>query len=377
MIHERFSALIRDRARIGQPTTRSWVEHGNLSVAERRVNRLARSCFDGSPSYHASVTLTPTPAELSQYVKRIARSVGFDSCGIAGAAPIGRSDYVREWLDRGRAGTMQYMHKYFEPRTDPTLLLKNAKSIIMVTLLYKQDGVETVGRSTPHEPTNRGRVAMYAWGDDYHKVVKTKLFQMADRMREELAEAFEVKACVDTAPLLEREVAAAAGLGWIGKNTLVLDRKLGSYFFLGGLVTTLDLAPDTPEVDHCGTCTACLDACPTGAFPAPYEMDASRCISYLTIEHRSHIADELADRMSDWVFGCDVCQEVCPHNRHAPTTREPRFQLRPPSPRLDLDDVSTWTIEDYRLHLRGSAIKRAKLDMLQRNARIARNNASS
>ena len=320
--------------------------------------------------------MSVTPTELGQYVKRLSKSVGFDSCGIARAEPIGRSDYVREWLDSGRAGTMQYMYKYFKSRVDPSQLLENARSIIMVALLYNQDGAESGEPSAMRDPANPGRVAMYAWGDDYHRVLKVKLFQMADRMREDLEEPFEAKACVDTAPLLEREAAAAAGLGWIGKNTMVLDRKLGSYFFLGGLITTLDLPPDTPEVDHCGTCTACLDACPTGAFPAPYEMDASRCISYLTIEHRGDIAEELADRMGDWVFGCDVCQEVCPYNRHAPTTREPRFQLRPPSPRLDLDDVATWTTDDYRQHLRGSAIKRAKLDMLQRNARIARNNAS-
>ena len=166
---------------------------------------------------------------------------------------------------------------------------------------------------------------MYAWGDDYHEVIRSKLGALVERMRTELVEPFEARVCVDTAPILERELAAAAGIGWIGKNTLVLHHELGSYFFLGAIVTTLDLAPDEPLPDHCGTCTACLDACPTQAFPKPYEMDASRCISYLTIEHRGDISKPFQKMMGDWVFGCDVCQEVCPYNRSAPTTREPRI----------------------------------------------------
>ena len=190
-----------------------------------------------------------------------------------------------------------------------------------------------------------------------------------------LPTAFETKACVDTAPLLEREFAAAAGIGWIGKNTMVLNERIGSYFFLGAIVTTLELVPDEPATDHCGTCTACLTACPTGAFPAPYEMDASRCISYLTIEHRTEIDGSLAARMEDWVFGCDVCQEVCPHNRRAPHTTEPRFVPRPPIVNPVLDELLEWSTEDYRRNLRGSAMRRARLDMLQRNAEIARRNA--
>ena len=215
---------------------------------------------------------------------------------------------------------------------------------------------------------------MYAWGDDYHDVVKRKLFALADRMRLDLTEPFEAKACVDTAPLLEREAAAAAGIGWIGKNTMVLDHRLGSYFFLGALVTTLELAVDEPVADHCGSCTACLDACPTDAFPAPYEMDASRCISYLTIEHRGDISKAFQEMMGDWIFGCDVCQEVCPFNRDAPETREPRFAIRSPAPDPKLEDVLGWSLDDYRRQLRGSAVKRAKLDMLKRNAKIAREN---
>ncbi len=311
-----------------------------------------------------------TPAALSQYVKSIAREVGFDQCGVARAEPIERGDYVREWLENGRAAGMAYLQRNLQKRLSAAELVDGARSVVVVALNYHQPAPASSDDSPP-----RGRVARYAWGEDYHRVVKDKLFSIADRMRDELPEPFEAKACVDTAPLLEREFAAAAGIGWIGKNTMVLDRRLGSYFFLGALVTTLTMEPDAPEADHCGTCTACLDACPTGAFPAPYQMDARRCISYLTIEHRGEIDSALHEGMGDWLFGCDVCQEVCPYNRDAPTTNEPRFAIRSTGPAIALDDVLGWSIDDYRRELRGSAMKRAKLEMLQRNARIAQRNA--
>ncbi len=308
---------------------------------------------------------------LSQRVKNLAASLGFDRCGVARAEPIGRAAYVRAWLDSGRAGAMEYMHQHFKRRADPRRLLQGAKSVIVVALQYHQR--RPAIPESDRDP--RGRVAMYAWGDDYHDIIKAKLMKIADHMRSELAGPFEVKACVDTAPLLERELAAAAGIGWIGKNTMLLHHQLGSYFFLGALVTTLELAPDQPVVDRCGTCTACLEACPTEAFPAAHEMDASRCISYLTIERRHDIPESLKPKMGDWIFGCDVCQEVCPYNRHAPTAREPRFKIRPPGPQPKLDDVLGWSMDDYRTLLRDSAIRRATLDMLKRNALIARANA--
>jgi epoxyqueuosine reductase len=216
---------------------------------------------------------------------------------------------------------------------------------------------------------------MYAWGEDYHVVVREKLTALLDRLRDALTEPFAAKVCVDTAPLVEREWAAQAGIGWIGKNTLVLDDQLGSYFFLGAIVTTLELEPDEPVADHCGTCTACLEACPTSAFPAAYQMDAPRCISYLTIEHRANIPAEFHEKMGNWVFGCDVCQEVCPFNRRASLTREPRFAIRPPGAEPLLNEILSWTPEDYRAQLKGSAMKRAKLGMLHRNAAITRKNA--
>lgn len=331
-----------------------------------------------------------TATQKSERIKRLARSLGFERCGIAPASRVSREDYFRTWLQSGRAGEMHYLQKYFDQRVDPSVLLEGARSVIVVALNYHQPGdtaqsdcsAEVQTGSSSDSP--RGRVAQYAWGDDYHTIIKQKLFTLADSLKEqpELDKRqpentpVQTKVCVDTAPLLERELAAAAGVGWIGKNTMVIHPQLGSYFFLGAVVTTLALEPDQPMADHCGTCTACLEACPTQAFPAPYEMDASRCISYLTIEHRSDINKTLQSAMGDWIFGCDICQEVCPHNHHAPTTQEAGFAKRPPGPTPALQEILQWTPQDYREQLRGSAMKRAKLDMLQRNATIALTNLS-
>lgn len=264
---------------------------------------------------------------------------------------------------------MEYLHRYFDKRVDPRELLPGAKCVIAVALIYNQQPPQTAGSCS-----KTGKVARYAWGDDYHKIVKAKLHRMADKMHDELPDDFETRACVDTAPLIEREFAAAAGIGWIGKNTLVLRQDLGSYFFLGALVTTLEIAADTPIADHCGTCTACLEACPTDAFPAPYKMDASRCISYLTIEHRGDITRAFQEKMGSWIFGCDECQTACPYNREAPVTTEPRFQIRSPGPQPSLRDLQDWSEDDYRSHLRGSAMKRATWQMLRRNVAIAAKN---
>jgi epoxyqueuosine reductase len=313
------------------------------------------------------------PVERAQLVKNRARELGFDHCGIARAEPIGRADYVRAWLAAGRAGSMDYLRRHLEQRLDPRNLLDGAQSVIVTALLYHQaEPAEPVGDDRP-----RGRVASYAWGRDYHRVVKRKLHALADSLRDVFGAAHTFKACVDTAPLLERELAAMAGIGWIGKNTMVLNQRLGSYFFLGALVTTLELAVDEPVADHCGSCTACLDACPTRAFPAAYKMDASRCISYFTIEHRGVIPPEFHKDIGDWLFGCDVCQEVCPFNRQAPTTREADFAVRPPGPTPMLEEVLSWTEEDYDKQLAGSAARRATLAMWKRNAEIVKRNAEA
>ena len=309
-----------------------------------------------------------SPSEKSAHVHRIAVDIGFDRVGIAPAGPVARSDYLRTWLDRGQGASMLYLRRHFQQRTDPRKLLPDARSIIVTALNYHQP----VPKRPDDEP--RGRVARYAWGDDYHGVVKDRLAALSQSLRVAIDEPFDAKACVDTAPVLEREWAAVAGVGWIGKNTMVLHQDLGSYFFLGEIITTLELAPDAPATDRCGSCTRCLEACPTGALSAPYEMDASRCISYLTIELREEIPQRFQPAIDDWIFGCDICQEVCPYNRGAPTSQA--FPIRPPVPYPPLADILSWTPRDYGTTLRGSAMRRAKLPMLQRNAAIALTNTS-
>ena len=310
-----------------------------------------------------------TPAHKSAWIKKIAREAGFDGAGVAPAVRPGGADHYRQWLAEGRAGRMDYLRRHVEHRTDARLLLPGARSVIVVSHNYH--------RPAPPEPADgqpRGRIAMYAWGRDYHRVVRKKLNAMIDRMRETLDEPFEARACVDTAPLLEREFAAAAGIGWIGRNTMVLDRKSGSYFVLGEIVTTLDLEYDEPVEDRCGQCTRCVDACPTGALDHPYRMDASRCISYLTIELRDEVPEALQPHMGNWVYGCDICQAVCPYNRKAPVTAEADYAIREPAPYPLLTDLLSWSRSDYGEKLTGSAMKRATLVMLQRNAKIAMDN---
>lgn len=314
-----------------------------------------------------------TPGQLSRRIKELASQVGFDRCGIALAVRSTREAYVRGWLESGRAGTMSYLRRNLEKRVDARQLLPGARSVIVTASSYaaKPTQDRPAGWS---EPT--GRIAMYAWGEDYHKVVRQRNRELISAIRREVPQDFKTRACVDTAPLLEREYAAAAGLGWIGKNTMVLDRELGSYFVLGAIVTTLELEPDEPAENHCGSCRACLESCPTGAFPAAYEMDARRCISYLTIEHRGPIAPELAERMGDWLFGCDVCQSVCPFNREVPSGLDARLAPANARTRLPLREVLDWSEEAYIAATAGKATDRASLAMWRRNAAIAAENGS-
>ena len=309
-------------------------------------------------------TLTATEA-----VKQRARELGFDLVGVAPAAASQYRDYLRRWLDEGRAGSMRYLEHRFDERTDPAVYLPGARSVICVAMNYHVP-LEPV----PTEEKGRhGRVARYALGDDYHEVIKSRLHALADWIRSEFPEA-QTRAAVDTAPVMEKELAARAGLGWVGKNTCLINAEVGSWLLLGEVITTLELTPDAPATDHCGTCARCIDACPTGAITAPYQLDARRCISYLTIEHRDEIAPELQGRIGDWLYGCDICQDVCPHNRNAPATADAALRPRFPTGTLNVDEVLGWGDEEYRAKLRGSAMKRVKLPVLQRNARIIAQN---
>jgi epoxyqueuosine reductase len=302
-------------------------------------------------------------------VKQRAREIGFDLVGIASAAPSRRRDYLRGWLDEGQAGEMRYLANRFEERTQPQVYLPGAQSIVCVAMNYHVP-LEPV----PEDERNRhGRIARYALGDDYHELIKSRLHTLADWIREQFPEV-QTRACVDTAPVMEKELAARAGVGWLGKNSCIINPKIGSWLLLGEILTTLSLPSDEEATDHCGTCTRCIDACPTGAITGPYRLDARKCISYLTIEHRGEIAPELRPQMGDWLYGCDICQDVCPHNRKAPPASDPALAPRFTTGTLDVTEVEKWSVDEYRQRLRGSAMKRVKLPVLQRNARIVAEN---
>jgi epoxyqueuosine reductase len=306
--------------------------------------------------------------ELSTQIKLKARELGFDLVGIAPAHPSQYQDYFRQWLAQGRAGTMHYLHKRFEERTDPAMYLPGAQSVVCVAVNYYAPLEEP-------DQSKRGKVARYALGDDYHEVLKPKLHQLADWIHAAVPEC-QTKAAVDTAPLMEKELAARAGIGWLGKNTCIINPHIGSWLLLGEIITTAELEYDNPAADHCGTCTRCIDACPTAAITAPYQLDARKCISYLTIEHRDEIEPALGAAVGEWLYGCDVCQDVCPWNSKAVGTEAAEFQPRMPTGSLDVGEVLNWAPDDYRARLKGSAMKRVKLPVLQRNARIVAENLS-
>ena len=327
---------------------------------------------DMMPDNHQRSGAGLTPAEMSQVIKTSALAIGFDRVGITVAEPLAAAEHYRSWLAHGYAGKMGYLSRNADLRSDPRGLLDGARSIVCVALNYhRSDPV-----SPPDPDCETGKVAQYARGRDYHVILRQMLESLAADMRSRLPQTFEYRPCVDTAPLLERELARQAGLGWIGKHTLVLHEQLGSYFFLGELITTLELAADSPLPDRCGTCTRCLDACPTDAFAQAGVLDASRCISYLTIENRDEIDPSFHSAMSSWVFGCDICQEVCPFNRKAPLTTHEDLLDDVVGAELDLAELINLRSGEYRRLTAGSAARRATRPMWQRNARIALENAT-
>jgi epoxyqueuosine reductase len=308
---------------------------------------------------------------LATQIKEKARGLGFDLVGFAPAQRSRHAEYVREWLAAGRAGSMAYLEKRLDERIDPAVYLPGAQSIICVAMNYHFPLEEVAEEARSFH----GRIARYALGDDYHEIIKQRLHALADWIRE-IAPDAQTRAAVDTAPVLERELADMAGIGWVGKNTCVINPRVGSWLLLGQIITTLALPADEPMADHCGTCTRCIDACPTAAITQPYQLDASRCISYLTIEHRAEIPAEFHAPIGDWIYGCDICQDVCPHNSRAPAGTETRLAPRFPTGSLDAREVLQWDEQAYRDRLRQSAMKRIKLPVLKRNAQIVLNNAT-
>lgn len=295
----------------------------------------------------------------TQFIKTKASELGFSFCGISRAEFLeDEAPRLEEWLKRGYQGKMGYLENYFEKRLDPTLLVPGARSV--VSLLYNYFPETDLG-------SNGGlKIAKYAYGEDYHFVVKDKLKSLLEEIRQEIGEV-NGRAFVDSAPVMERVWAKRSGTGWIGKNSLLLNREMGSFFFIAELITDIGLAYDSPAKDYCGTCTACIDACPTDAITEPMVVDGSKCISYFTIELKEEIPPEVKGKFENWIFGCDICQDVCPWNRFASPHREDRFT---PSPEMQSFSEKDWldiTEEVFEKVFRNSAVKRAKLSGLKRN----------
>jgi epoxyqueuosine reductase len=304
-------------------------------------------------------------------VKAQAASLGFDLCGIAPAVAFSELRLLRAWLDRGYGGSMRYLERSAESRMDPARVLPGARTAIVTGTVYHVDRPRSVERAD----RTRALVSRYAWSDDYHGVIAGRLRALLTWMRDQAPAPFEARAFVDTGPVQEKALAHHAGLGWIGKHSCVVNPDLGSWFFLSVILSTLELDVDQPAVDQCGTCTRCLDACPTGALCGPRLLDATRCIAYLTIEERGAIPSALRPAIGNRIFGCDVCQDVCPYNEAAPCSASVEWQ---PRPGLEHPALSTlWRLSDAGLTalVIGTPVARPALAALRRNIAVAIGNA--
>ncbi len=321
------------------------------------------------------------PVSLTEEIKAHAASLGFDLAGVTTADPPRHGDYYAEWVEQGLAGEMAYLGRQIEKRQDPRRILPDARSLVVVAMNYRcpdPDPVPGMQAGTPEDPpesTNpRGKIARYARGDDYHDVMKAKLLALLRFVQDRAGRPVEGKVYVDTGPVLEREFAVRAGLGWFGKHTNLIHKRVGSWLLIGEILLDIELDPDGPAADHCGTCTLCLEACPTDAIVEPYVVDSRRCISYHTIELKGAIPLEYRAAMEDRVFGCDDCQDVCPWNRRAPETGHPAFVARPWNEMPDLIEMLGLTPEAFRTRFKGSPVKRTKRRGLLRNAAVALGN---
>jgi len=292
-------------------------------------------------------------------IKQISQRLGFMACGIS------KADFLTEeaprfesWLKQGHHGEMGYMARNFDKRLDPRKLVPGAKSVVSLLYNYFPNQVQ--------EDEAAPKIARYAYGKDYHRVIKDKLFAFMHEIQTEIG-AVEGRVFVDSAPVLEKAWAAKSGLGWIGKNTNLIRKQSGSYFFIAELIIDIDLTPDSVATDHCGSCTACLDACPTNAFSAPYQLDASKCISYFTIELKDAIPTEVKGQFDNWAFGCDICQEVCPWNRFSTPHSEPNFEPNPEMLQLSKNDWEEITEEVFSRLFEASAVQRTGFNGLKRN----------
>ncbi len=326
----------------------------------------------GPLSFCHDMNARPDPAALARDVKQEARRLGFEACGIARAEQLDtEARRLEEWLNGSRHAGMTWMERHFDLRIDPRRLVDGARSVISVIDNYYQ----------PLEPSSEpdhGRVSRYAWGDDYHRVMKKRLKKLMQWIEDRCGTEVNGRAFVDSAPVMDKAWAQRAGVGWIGKNANLIRQGLGSWFFIGELIVDVDLTPDGPAFDHCGSCTRCIDACPTDAIVEPYVIDSNRCISYLTIENREPtINAELAERSDNWVFGCDVCQEVCPWNKFRKPATEARYYPRRNTTQTSIADWQDMSEEEFLERFAGSPIRRAGHAGIQRNVRAVAANGRS
>jgi epoxyqueuosine reductase len=306
----------------------------------------------------------------SESIKRRARELGFDLCGIAPAAAFPELAFLRQWIDRGYAGTMAYLPRTADRRFDVRGVVPSARSVIMTGTVYNTRKPYSTERADP----TLGEVARYAWGPDYHEVLGGRLEALLAWMREEHPQPFDARAYVDTGPVQERVYAQYAGLGWIGKNTCLINHEAGSWILLAEIICSLPLAPDPPALDQCGSCTLCLEACPTDAFVEPHVLDATKCISYLTIEYRGDIPEQHRAALGNHVFGCDICQEVCPWNGAAAMAPEGTWSPDHAMSTPNLLELSRRSDEELNAAIAGTPLTRAGVKGLRRNVSVALQN---
>ncbi|MXZ18521.1 MAG: tRNA epoxyqueuosine(34) reductase QueG [Rhodothermaceae bacterium] len=304
-------------------------------------------------------------SKLAKQLKLEAARLGFDACGIAQARQLDdEAKRLEVWLANGQHASMAYMTRNFEKRVDPRKLVPGAKRVVTVLYSYWQGGAHAEGA---------GKISRYAWGDDYHQVMKERLYELYSWLEGEV-KTLSGRVFVDSAPVMDKVWAQRSGLGWIAKNTNLINPRIGSWFFIGTLIIDVPLTCDDPATyDHCGSCTRCIDACPTDAIYQPYVVDSNRCISYWTIEHRGDsLPEEIMSQQEDWIFGCDICQDVCPWNKFSRQTKDSRFLPREGIQDTPLEEWEELDLEAFRKRFRGSAVKRAKYEGFKRNVRAAK-----
>ncbi|MEX1136200.1 MAG: tRNA epoxyqueuosine(34) reductase QueG [Balneolales bacterium] len=306
----------------------------------------------------------------TELVRQEANRLGFEACGFAKARRLDDQERkLEEWLNSGKHGTMSWMENHFDKRVDPTKLVPGAKSVVSVLCSYHQPELAKQQSQNDDQP----KISKYAMGDDYHQVMKDKLYELFN-FTESLLGGLEGRVFVDSAPVLDKAWAVEAGLGWRGKNSNILNRDLGSWFFIGEMIIDGEFEYDSRVSDHCGSCTRCIDACPTDAIYEPYRVDGSKCISYFTIELRDEIPDEYHSKIGNWMYGCDICQDVCPWNRKARKGSEEKLFARDDLTDKDIDYWEELDLQEYRRLFKKNTVKRAKFDGLKRNIEVVSKN---